>query len=121
VNVKKYSGCDLDIIDVEDIEEGNLNYVKAAAYTGIIPIYTEKLGEIEILSFCPSEEVSRGNAALIFANLLEGAASSTDFGKLTDLENASDEMKNAIEKVLGFNVMSSSDDLFRPNEPITRE
>lgn len=120
-DIKKYSSYDLEIIDVEDIEKGNLDYIKTAAHTGIMPIYIEKLGERDILSFCPKEEVSRGDAALIFAKLTAGAASSTDFGKLTDLENTSDETKNAIEKVLGFNIMSSSDNLFRPNEPITRE
>ena len=82
---------------------------------------TEKLGERDILSFCPNEEVSRGDAALIFAKLINGTASSTDFGTLTDLENISDEIENAIEKVMGFNIISSSDNLFRPNEPITRE
>ena len=120
-NVKKYSGYDLEIIDFEDIEKSNLNYIKTAAYTGIIPVYTEKLGERDILSFCPKKEISRGDAALIFAKLINGTASSTAFGTLTDLENISDETKKAIEKVIGFNVMSSSDDLFRPNEPITRE
>lgn len=120
-NVKKYSSYDFEIIDVEDIEKVNLDYIKTAAYTGIMPVYIEKLGERDILSFCPKEEVSRGDAALIFSRLTTGAASSTDFGKLTDLENASDDMKKAIETVLGFNIMSSSDNLFRPNEPITRE
>jgi|GEM_PF-849122 len=122
LDLKQYVGTPLDVIDVKEIGEDAMPYVKAAVFYGIVPVYSDTVGNYDVLSFRPSAEVSREEAVYVLSKLIDTAAASSKIDGYSDLNEIGDAYKDSVEKLVGLDILVGyGDGTLRPKATMTRE
>ena len=118
IEPKDYEDQPLDVADEARIPTEYLSYVKAAALSGIMPIY----GIDGKYYFYPERNVSRDEAAYILSKLAPGAASSSKIDTFSDKGDISEAFYAGVDKALSLGIAEGySDGTFRPTSAITHE
>lgn len=120
VDASKYKNIEISLIDAEDIDKNNMPYIKAALSLGIMPAYSDKVGNYNIVSFCPDKSVTRQEAAGIVGSIISGTLASSKTAEFIDMSEVSDIYIDSVEKLIALSIMQGYDDnTFRPDNNIT--
>ena len=119
LNAKKYTSTGLGTADENDIEPLWLGYVRAAAFEGIITVYSVKSDGQEVLLFRPNEYVTRAEAAKILSAIVYATVSTSKTDEFSDVNEIPSDCRSAVEKMVALGIMAGDEGNFRPNDFIT--
>lgn len=122
IDASQYESINISLIDAEEISSESLPYVKAALYLRIMPAFSDKVGNYDVISFYPSKKMTRQEAAGALGSVIGGTVASSKTSEFNDADEISNVYLESIEKLIGLGIMQGyEDNTFKPNKNINAE